>query len=251
MAGLRERLYISTVDENAAALARSYDLGLELADFCTALNLDQPERSKREAAMADRMSGLSRFVLHAPFCELTPCAVDPMIGEVSRFRYEQAAELALAHGVKRLVIHSGFVPNVYYPGWYMEQAPRFWREYLATKPADFELLLENVLDPEPGILAQTAAAVGDPRLGLCLDIGHATVYSERSWQEWTEAFAPYLRHVHLHDNDGAADLHLPLGTGALPLKPWLEALEQARPTYTLESMDAAPSLRLLERQGLL
>lgn len=251
MAGLRERLHISTIDENADTLARSCGLGLELADFCTALNLDQPERSKREAAMADRMSGLSRFVLHAPFCELTPCAVDPMIGEVSRFRYEQAAELALAHGVKRLVIHSGFVPNVYYPGWYMEQAPRFWREYLATKPADFELLLENVLDPDPDILAQTAAAVDDPRLGLCLDVGHAAVYSKRPVSEWIEAFLPYLRHVHLHDNYGATDLHLPLGAGTLPLLPWLAALEQARPTYTLENMDAAPSLRWLERQSLL
>ena len=251
MAGLRERLHISTIDERAAGLARSRGLGLELADFCAALNLDQPERSKREAAMADRMSGLSRFVLHAPFCELTPCAVDPMIGEVSRFRYEQAAELASSHGVKRLVIHSGFVPNVYYPGWYMEQAPRFWREYLATKPADFELLLENVLDPDPGILTQTAAAVDDPRLGLCLDVGHAAVYSKRPVSEWIEAFLPYLRHVHLHDNDGASDLHLPLGAGTLPLLPWLAALEQARPSYTLENMDAAPSLLWLERQGLL
>ena len=57
--------------------------------------------------------------------------------------------------------------------------------------------------------------------------------------------------MHLHDNDGAADLHLPLGAGALPLKPWLEALEQARPTYTLENMDAAPSVHWLEEQGLL
>ena len=251
MAGLRERLFISTIDENAAALARSCGLGLELADFCTALNLDQPQRAEKEAAMAGSMQGVSRFVLHAPFCELTPCAVDPMIGEVSRFRYEQAAELALSHGVKRVVIHSGFVPNVYDPRWYLERAPRFWREYLAKKPADFELLLENVLDPDPELLARTAAAVDDPRLGLCLDIGHAAVYSGRPWQEWTEAFAPYLRHVHLHDNDGATDLHQPLGAGKLPLKPWLEALEQARPTYTLENMDAAPSVRWLEQQGLL
>lgn len=251
MAGLRERLHISTIDENAAVLARSCGLGLELADFCTALNLDPPERAEREAAMIGKMRGLSRFVLHAPFCELTPCAVDPLIGEVSRRRYEQAAKLALAHGVKRLVIHSGFVPNVYDPRWYLHQSSRFWREYLASKPADFELLLENVLDPDPGILTRIAAELDDPRLGLCLDIGHAAVYSGRPVCEWTEAFLPYLRHVHLHDNDGATDLHLPLGAGKLPLTECLAVLEQACPSYTLENMDAAPSVQWLEDQGLL
>ena len=251
MAGLRERLFISTVDEKAAELARGLDLGLELADFCTAMDLDQPEREKREAAMARKMQGLSRFVLHAPFCELTPCAVDPLIGEVSRRRYRQAAELALARGVKRMVVHSGFIPNVYDPRWYLGQAPRFWRDLLADEPADFQLLLENVLDTDPQLLPKTVEAVGDPRLGLCLDIGHATVYAERPPQEWIEAFLPYLRHVHLHDNDGLCDCHLPLGEGTLPLRQWLDPLEQVRPTYTLENMDAAPSVRWLERQGLL
>ena len=251
MAGLRERLHISTIDENADTLARSRGLGLELADFCAALNLDPPQRSAREAAMAEKARGIPRLTLHAPFCELTPCAVDPYVAEVSCRRYEQAAELALSHGVTRMVVHGGFIPNVYDPRWYVERSPRFWRDFLADKPADFELLLENVLDPDPGILAQTAAAVDDPRLGLCLDVGHAAVYSHRPVSEWIEAFLPYLRHVHLHDNDGASDLHLPLGAGTLPLLPWLAALEQARPTYTLENMDAAPSLRWLERQSLL
>ena len=251
MSGLKERLYISTIDENAPELARRYGVGLELAHFCAALDLEGEERPAREAATVNSMAGVCRFVFHAPFCELTPCAVDPLIGQVSRRRYEQAFELAWTHGVKRMVVHSGFVPNVYYPSWYLQRSPAFWQGFLADKPADFELLLENVLDGDPCLLPQTAAAVDDPRLGLCLDIGHAAVYSDRSPQEWTAAFLPWLRHVHLHDNDGKTDLHLPLGQGRLELRPWLEALEQARPTYTIENMDAAPSLRWLEEQGLL
>ena len=215
------------------------------------MDLDGEERPAREADMVNGMADVGRFVFHAPFCELTPCAVDPMVGQVSRLRYEQAFAMAWAHGVKRLVIHSGFVPNVYYHSWYLQQAPAFWREFLADKPADLELLLENVLDDDPCLLPQTAAAVDDPRLGLCLDLGHAAVYSRHAPAEWTEAFLPYLRHVHLHDNDGKTDLHLPLGQGVLELRPWLEALEAARPTYTVENMDAGPSLRWLEEQGLL
>ena len=251
MSGLSERLHISTIDDNAPELARRYGVGLELAHFCAARDMEGEEREPREAAMVNSMARSDRFLFHAPFCELTPCAVDPMVGQVSRLRYDQAFELAWSHGVKRMVVHSGFVPNVYYPSWYLQQAPAFWREFLADKPPDFELLLENVLDGDPCLLPHTAAAVDDPRLGLCLDIGHAAVYSDHSPQEWTEAFLPHLRHVHLHDNDGATDLHLPLGQGTLELRSWLEALEEAHPTYTIENMDAAPSLLWLEEQGLL
>lgn len=251
MLGLRERLHISTIDENAPALARSRGIGLELADFCAAMYLEGDERPWREAEMAQKLSGICRLVLHAPFCELTPCGVDPLIAQVSRKRYQQAFELAWAHGVRRMVVHSGFIPNVYDPRWYLDRAPAFWREFLADKPADFELLIENVLEDDPTLLPRLAEAVGDPRLGLCLDMGHVAVYSRHTWAEWAQACVPGLRHVHLHDNDGASDLHLPLGQGKLPLLPWLEALEEACPSYTLENMDAAPSLEWLEQRGLL
>ncbi len=48
--------------------------------------------------------------------------------------------------------------------------------------------------------------------------------------------APYLRHMHLHDNDGVADKHLGLGVGSIPwseLFAGLELLDLA-PTFTLE-----------------
>lgn len=251
MSGIRERLLISTIDSQAPALARLHGLGLELADFCAAMDLDGNERIVREQAMARSMNGLSRFVLHAPFCELTPCAVDPLVGKVSRDRYEQAFELARAYGVERLVVHSGFIPNVYDPRWYLEQAPLFWRDFLADKPAGFQLLLENVLDDEPTLLPEAVRRIADPRVGLCLDIGHAAVYSRHPLKEWIACFLPALRHVHLHDNDGMSDLHLPLGQGKLPLEDSILALEAARPSYTLENMDAAPSLDWLRRRGLL
>ena len=33
--------YISTIDENAGTLASKYGLGIEIADFCTAWNMDE------------------------------------------------------------------------------------------------------------------------------------------------------------------------------------------------------------------
>ncbi len=59
-----------------------------------------------------------------------------------------------------------------------------------------------------------------PKLGLHLDIGHANLMVPRNTTgEILEAWGDRLRHVHLHDNrGGAADLHLPLGSGNLNLQ---------------------------------
>jgi sugar phosphate isomerase/epimerase len=81
------------------------------------------------------------------------------------------------------------------------------------------LMVENL----PGDF-NTAAELGElldplPELGLHLDIGHANLLVVRSTvDELLSAYGPRLRHVHLHDNKGgAADLHLPLGTGTVDL----------------------------------
>jgi sugar phosphate isomerase/epimerase len=81
------------------------------------------------------------------------------------------------------------------------------------------LMVENL----PGDF-NTAGQLGElldalPELGLHLDIGHANLLVVRSTvEELLSAYGDRLRHVHLHDNKGgAADLHLPLGTGTADL----------------------------------
>lgn len=51
-----------------------------------------------------------------------------------------------------------------------------------------------------------------PGLFLHLDIGHANLF-ERKPAQFVQNFHKKLRHVHLHDNDGNRDLHLPMGAG--------------------------------------
>ena len=134
----------------------------------------------------------------------------------------------------------------------MEQSVLFWRDFLQEVPPDFVLALENVMEPSPDTLVSIAAGVGDPRLGLCLDVGHAnTCVSRTPPLDWIAPMAPYLRHVHLHNNRGQDDLHSPLDEGTVPMQEVIGAvLEQApRATFTIENQDALPSLRWLARQG--
>ena len=251
MGVIRERLYISTTAQDAPALAREYGLGLEIADFCTALNMDEPLFPEKDAAVREKLLGVERFVFHAPFSELCPAAIDPMVRSVTKKRYAQAAALSKGYGIRKLVIHSGFIPQVYFPEWFIPESAAFWREFLTDLPADMTVYLENVMETDPGLLRSIAQQVDDPRLRLCLDIGHAFNHTPvPPLSEWIDVFAPYLGHVHLHDNDGVTDLHRPLGQGKIDMEAVLEQIIRLAPeaTFTIENMLAADSVAWLRRR---
>ena len=50
----KERFYISTIDPNAADTAREYGLGLEIAEYCTAWNMDR-EFLETDAAVREKL----------------------------------------------------------------------------------------------------------------------------------------------------------------------------------------------------
>ena len=102
------------------------------------------------------------------------------------------------------------------------------------------------------LLAEIARRVDDPRLGLCLDIGHANTFVSRVPPlEWVAPMAPWLRHVHLHNNAGHDDLHDPLGQGTLAMEQVLDTILELCPaaTFTLENQDCGPSLAWLREHG--
>jgi sugar phosphate isomerase/epimerase len=112
----------------------------------------------------------------------------------------------------------------------------------------------------PSGLAGQVAAVDNPYVGVCLDVGHAAVASSFFGFDYLAecaAVAPLVRHVHLHDNlmrpettggvgyglperhaYGLGDLHLPPGRGSIPLE---RVLIPHRPSCCVElAPDFAP-----------
>ena len=89
----RTQLYISTVAAGCDESARRHGLGLEIAEYCTAANLDSPTLGVAAAAARHRRAA-ERFVFHAPFNELCPAAIDPLAVELTRKRYRQALAAA-------------------------------------------------------------------------------------------------------------------------------------------------------------
>ena len=140
------QIYIATIAPDCGEMAEKYGLGLECDAFCTAANLEDPAVIRQAAG---QMAAVGHRVLHAPFNELCPAAIDPEVRRVTRMRYEQAWAMAQRLGASRMVVHSGYIPLVYFPQWFVEQSVQFWKDFLRDKPADCRILLENVLEPEP------------------------------------------------------------------------------------------------------
>lgn len=241
----RDAFLISTIDPNAKDIAARFGLGLEIAEYCTAWNMDE-KFAETDSEVREKLDGISLRVLHAPFNELFPCAIDPKARELARCRYTQAVELAKKYGADKVVIHGGYNPWIYYPVWYVEQSILFWKDFLKEDPG-VEIVLENVLEPEPEMLLDIVKGVDRPRLRLCLDTGHVNAYSKIPVMQWLEMCAPYISHFHIHNNDGSWDTHSALDQGNIPMRELLNQAEALCPaaTYTLELMEAEPSVRWL------
>lgn len=109
---LRGRLHLSGIDGQAAALAGKWGLGFEIAEFCWAPRLEQPDAME---LVRQQIAGVERLWLHAPFAELAPCAIDPLVREAALRRFRQTIRTARMLGVKRIVVHGGYIPLVYFP----------------------------------------------------------------------------------------------------------------------------------------
>lgn len=248
---LRGRLCLSGIDDEAASLAGELGLGFEITAFCQASQLEDRPTIELARRQAERNNYLW---LHAPFAELHPCAIDPLVRDIARRRYRETIAMARQLGVHRVVIHDGFVPMVYFPEWFTEQSIIFWSELIREVPRDMVIALENVMDDRPDHLGQILSAVDDHRLQCCLDIGHAnTRISHVPPLSWVEPLAPWLCHVHLHNNEGDWDLHNPLGEGSIPVEQILDTILEKCPRadFTLENMQCRPSLEWLTEKGYL
>ena len=74
-----------------------------------------------------------------------------------------------------------------------------------------------------------------PALHLTLDVGHGCIGSPRGKRvlRFIQQFADRIRHLHVSDNFGKQDDHLPLGSGNIPFSVILRALKRAGFDHTV------------------
>lgn len=249
---LKNRLSIATMCGNWQQVADKYGLAVETDHFCQAENLDGDKAIRAKADLTQLVDKYEVRVLHAPFNELFPAAIDPKARTLAMNRLNQAADIAMEFGIKKMVVHSGYIPFVYFKEWHINRSVEFWRDFMADKPEDFEICIENVLDDEPYMLTNIVKAIDDKRVGLCYDVGHANIVGECSQDEWLNVMSPYLKHLHIHNNDGTGDFHGELMSGSIDIKRMLDGvIEKCRhdTTITLEVLNCDNTLDWLKAKG--
>lgn len=247
----RKQIYLSTIATDAAAVAQEYGFGLEIAEYCTAWNMDE-KFAGTDSAVKKKLEGISACTLHAPYNELFPCAIDQKARALAADRYRQAIALAKRYGADKVIIHGGYYERLYYPVWYVEQSVGFWKDFLKEDP-DMEIVLENVFETDPRWLPDIVKGVNHPRLKMCLDVGHVNAYSPVSVMEWLEVCAPVLSHFHIHNNDGTQDQHSRLNDGQIQMKELLRQIDRQCPgaTVTLELMETGSSVQWMAENELI
>jgi len=91
-------------------------------------------------------------------------------------------------------------------------------------------------------------AVPSKMLGLALDVAHANLLPGGT-QSWIDAFPDKIFHLHLSDNDGVLDRHLPIGDGSIDFGAVFSQLDEIgfKGTATLEVGSEENSARSLKR----
>ena len=194
--------------------------------------------------------------LHGAFYDMVSGSLDPDIVAITRKRYLQNLYIAAELGAHSVVFHLNYMgmlgfPN-YRPGWHKRQVA-FWGA-LGERAAkqDVRILMENLWEDDPGIMTDVLAEIDNPYVCACLDVAHATLYSQTPLATWVEHLSPWLYSCHLNNHDGRLDWHWSLDKGVinyqhvltllrqLPQAPLL-VLEMSRPEQISASL---PLLRL-------
>ncbi|MFH1147885.1 MAG: sugar phosphate isomerase/epimerase family protein [Pseudomonadota bacterium] len=174
--------------------------------------------SSREFSSIARMlqeEGLS-ITLHAPFMDMVPGSPDSIMREATRQRLDQAFEMLDIFEPRSIVCHTGFHERYMsqFDLW-LEASVETWRNLLEkSSGTTTKIMFENVYESDPGIHLALFNALDSPRMGFCFDIGHWNAFTPRvDVRLWFEALGSFLGQLHVHDNRGQVDDHLPVGQG--------------------------------------
>ena len=258
---MKNKLFIATFSEGALKVAKDFGVGPEINHTCISEELDPSNRRNllaqiRKDIAAAGVSDPSGLFLHGPFTEIHPAAIDYRARQMGMERLNEAYEVAAALGINRMVVHTGWIPFIYFKSWQAEKGAEFWQKFMSDKPSDFHIYVENVLDDEPYMLLDMMKRIDNPSIKLCLDTGHAnaTTSPELPVEKWIEVLGSHIGHFHLHNNDGTGDSHSPFDCGSMDMNSIFSAINKFCDddvTLTIEARDARACLCWLDKNNYL
>ena len=203
-------------------LADRYGLGFEFNDFFSPGALD--DAAGTDAVIDEYMREEGRRLpslrtSHGDFFDVLVFSEDARIREISEERIRQSIAISEKLKAKGTIFHSNICAELHMESYinnWIDKNEAFWKRICSEYP-DMEFYLENMFDSDPEPIRELALRMKDvPNFGICLDYAHAACFGkDRFIGDWADKLGPYVKHVHINDNDLHSDLHLAIGDGRI------------------------------------
>lgn len=241
-----------------AAYKLAEELALDFVELAFDLHEIEPSlQAVKKVRELGRATGVGSTV-HLSYIDLNLASLIPAARATAVARSQRGIDYAAEAGASCAVLHSGrhYLRHPLADA-LAESAVRASLDEL--KDPAVPVALENLalgdddLVREPGSLAELTAYAGKG-FGNCLDLGHAFVEARQPWrpeaQRGEDLIAAYIAmlgdriiHLHLHNNDGLSDQHLPTSQGGVDYRRYATFLKNFTGTACLEIKGGAAEVR--------
>ncbi|GEM_PF-937414 len=184
--------------------------------------------------------GIKRSI-HAPFLDLNPAGNDNDVTQISLSRFKQCINACVKLKANRMVMHTHYQPIFYdaHKQKWLANAAKCWQPLASYAGAKgVAIATENSIEqsswPALSLLKRVKG------LKACFDVAHYNVFSPLGWEEELFKYPPRsVLEVHMSDNNGKSDEHLPLGEGNIDFKKFFNILRKRKmnPYITIEPHD--------------
>jgi sugar phosphate isomerase/epimerase len=220
----------------AEATKSLVDLGFRIIELFCDSPAFHPDRLKDEEIDIllgwKETYGLTYF-LHAPIVGLNPADNDRRIAAETLRLYRRSIEVSERLSCSGVVLHPGHLARPDAPreeG--IQNSIRLIRSVLETGEGTGGLLLIENIGMKDSTLFRRARDFSDfihffpsEQVKGLIDVGHAALQGF-DLIETARSLEERLVHLHLHDNSGTEDGHLPLGRGVIKIKEFIDTLKR-------------------------
>ncbi len=206
------------------------NVGIELQSYgLKGVNspLSWEEKIKQHKKLIENFKG--RISIHGPFIGIRYTYNDYLLKEAVKKRMQMTYEMAKELKPEILVLHSGISEDI--KKWklqklWLEETTNFWKEEIKKYEKEkIKIVVENLVEEIPDILIELCDGINSDFFALCLDTGHMNVFSKLPPSDWVKKMGKRLQYVHLHDNNGESDEHLPVGKGNIDFNNFFNSIK--------------------------
>jgi sugar phosphate isomerase/epimerase len=182
---------------------------------CLALNM------KRIQILSELKTSFGlEFVVHAPWGDLNIASLNPFFRRFMLKRLARSLNFTSLLGARLWVFHPGAHSglSILHPGEDLKVNLASVRDLLRiADDLGVSISIENMPEPSTMILKRIEdfeefyRGVGEEDVHIAFDVGHANTVGQV--QGFLDRCGDKIAHIHVHDNCGALDEHLPVGKG--------------------------------------